>query len=540
MNTSITLHTKALRQYALPCRFSPRFILLGLIALVGSALAQSLRAQDGDYGNNNTAEGNNALTEIIFYGGSGTDNTAIGYQALGFDSTGSRNTAIGSQAMGPNPTSYLITGNQNTATGFQAMYSEKNGLNNVANGAYALFSNTSGNNNIGIGYLAQLNNQTGENNIGIGSSALDGNKTGTDNIAIGSRALDSSDQAADNTAIGSNAMSNSTTGSQNTAIGSHALYGHATNGESDSTGSFNTATGFEALFFDKDGGGNVANGWLALYSNTNGAYNTGVGTSALRLNTAGNQNTAIGTNALYHSTGSNNVALGYQSGQNLTTGSNNIIIGAGVLGSSGDNNITRIGKTTQVKTFIGGIFNIPEPPASGIKPVYINSNGQLGTTPPASSARFKEAIKPMEKASESILSMKPVTFRYKNDTERTPEFGLIAEEVAKLNPDLVVRDQNGEIYTVRYDAVNAMLLNEFLKEHRKVAEQARTAEQQEARLAKQEATNAELKTLVAQQQNDFKATIAQQQKQIEALTAGVGKIAFAIELNKPAAKVANQ
>ena len=157
-------------------------------------------------------------------------------------------------------------------------------------------------------------------------------------------------------------------------------------------------------------------------------------------------------------------------------------------------------------------------------------------------ARFKDAIKPMNRASEAILALKPVTFRYKEelDPDKIPQFGLIAEEVEKVDPDLIVRDEDGKVMTVRYDAVNAMLLNEFLKEHRKVEEQARTAQQQEARLAKQEATNAELKTLVAQQQNDFKATIAQQQKQIEALTAGLGKIAFEVELSKPTAKVANQ
>src|SRR5438874_2335050 len=312
MNTPIPLHTKALTQGPLPCQLLARFILLGLIAVVGSAVAQGVHAQaDGGYGNNNTAEGDNALVEIIARGGSGRDYTAIGYGALGFDSTGSQNTALGSQAMGPNPTDHLITGNQNTATGLQALYS------------------------------------------------------------------------------------------------------------------------------DEDGGGNVANGWLALYSNTNGAYNTGVGTSALRLNTVGNQNTATGTNALYHSTGNNNTALGFAAGQNLTTGSNNIIIGAGLLGASGDANVTRIGNTTQKKTFIGGIYNIAEPVASGIKPVYINSNGQLGTTPPASSARSKETIKPKDKASEGILSLRPVTFRYKNDGEKTPQFGLIAEEEAKENRDLV-------------------------------------------------------------------------------------------------------
>lgn len=128
-------------------------------------------------------------------------------------------------------------------------------------------------------------------------------------------------------------------------------------------------------------------------------------------------------------------------------------------------------------SFIAGIYNIAEPVASGIKPVYINSTGQLGTTPPASSRRFKEAIKPMDKSSEAILGLTPVTFRYKSDSESTPQFGLIAEEVAKVNPDLVVRDDKGEIYTVRYDAVNAMLLNEFLKAHGQIEQQTRRIEE---------------------------------------------------------------
>jgi Chaperone of endosialidase len=142
-------------------------------------------------------------------------------------------------------------------------------------------------------------------------------------------------------------------------------------------------------------------------------------------------------------------------------------------------------------------------------PVYINSNGQLGTQPPASSRRFKEAIKPMDKSSEAILGLKPVTFHYKSDAQNTPQFGLIAEEVAKVNPDLVVRDDNGEIYTVRYEAVNAMLLNEFLKEHQRAVADHRKVEEQGA-------------------------LIARQQKQIEALTATVQKVSDQIALSKPA------
>jgi len=204
-----------------------------------------------------------------------------------------------------------------------------------------------------------------------------------------------------------------------------------------------------------------------------GNNNTATGSGALTSNTIGTNNTATGFNALFRSTGSTNIAVGALGGQNLTTGSNNIDIGhAGVAGESAK---IRIGtQGTQNGTFIAGIYNVSE--GGTIKPVYINSTGRLGTQPPASARKFKEEIKAMEKTSEGILKLKPVTFRYKNDAECTPQFGLIAEDVANVNPDLVVRDENGEIYTVRYEAVNAMLLNEFLKEHRKVEKLEATVE----------------------------------------------------------------
>src|SRR5205823_947841 len=206
-----------------------------------------------------------------------------------------------------------------------------------------------------------------------------------------------------------------------------------------------------------------------------------------------------------------NLALGDQAGVNLTTGHDNIDIGnAGVAGES---NTMRLGNGKQTRTFIKGIRGVTTDNANAV-PVVIDSAGQLGTI--SSSARFKDQIKPMNNASEAIMALKPVTFHYKSDSAGTPQFGLIAEEVAKVNPELVVRDDNGEIYTVRYDAVNAMLLNEFLKEHRNVAEQ-------QTKVAEQESTIAELKT-----------TVAQQQKQIAALTAGLQKVSAAVELNKRA------
>src|SRR5207248_4998519 len=161
--------------------------------------------------------------------------------------------------------------------------------------------------------------------------------------------------------------------------------------------------------------------------------------------------------------GSFNTAVGTNAGANLTTGSDNIAIGA--LGVAGESNTMRIGTVKQTATFITGIRGSATANANAV-PVVIDSAGQLGTI--SSSQRFKDGIKPMDQASDTILALKPVTFHYKTDNQNTPQFGLIAEEVAKVNPDLVVHDENGEIYTVRYEAVNAMLLNEFLKEHCRV------------------------------------------------------------------------
>ena len=295
------------------------------------------------------------------------------------------------------------------------------------------------------------------------------------------------------------ALGANTTGAENTAFGDAAL-------NLNTTGSANTAVGFDALLTNKTGSANTATGFGALFKNT-ATNNTATGSVALEFNTTGTANTANGAGALRaNTTGGGNVALGYQAGLNLTTGSNNIDVGAGVLGVAAEANTIRIG-TTQIKTFIAGIHGAT---ASGGAAVFINASGELGTL--TSSARFKEAIKPMDKASEAILALKPVTFRYKHDLDPdgVPQFGLVAEQVEKVNPDLVARDADGKVYTVRYEAVNAMLLNEFLKEHRKVEEQG--------------------------------ATIAKQQKQIEALTTGLQKVSDQLEASKatPQIVVSNQ
>jgi hypothetical protein len=334
------------------------------------------------------------------------------------------------------------------------------------------------------------------------------------NTAEGTNALLSLSSGSNNTAIGFSVLGNTTTGSDNTANGAYALL-------TNSTGSDNTATGIEALNRNTIGLNNTANGVNALFFNSTGNNNTANGVNALFNNTAGgttggSSNTAEGMNALMNNTsGSNNIALGVSAGANLTTGKNNIDIGN--VGVAAESAKIRIGtKGTHKQTFIAGISGATV--AGGVG-VIVNSSGQLGTV--TSSARFKEAIKPMDKASEAILALKPVTFHYKQDLDPDgiPQFGLVAEQVEKVNPDLVARDEEGKPYTVRYEAVNAMLLNEFLKEHRMVQE---------------------LKSIVAKQE----ATAAQQQTEIKALTASlkkqdaqIEKVSAQIETTKPAPHV---
>jgi endosialidase-like protein len=317
-------------------------------------------------------------------------------------------------------------------------------------------------------------------NTAEGDFALRAGTAGINNSAFGFAAL-ANNQGSYNTGIGSAALYVNSGGNFNTATGFAALY---SNGGSD-----NTANGFDALNFNTFGGDNTADGFMALFRNDLGTDNTAVGSQTLFANT-GSNNTGIGSGPLFsNGTGNDNTAVGFEALISNTTGSNNIALGSGAgsalgTGAPGDDNIEigndgggfdtgtiRIGtQGTQGACFIAGIAGVLED--TPIAAVTINANGQLGTAPSdgimLSSRRFKKEIKPMDKTSEAILQFKPVTFRYKNQDKGTPQFGLIAEEVAEVNPDLVTRDENGEPYSVRYEAVNAMLLNEFLKEHQKV------------------------------------------------------------------------
>jgi hypothetical protein len=298
------------------------------------------------------------------------------------------------------------------------------------------------------------------------------------NTAEGQAALLSLTTGGFNTAVGLFSLRSDTTGGLNTALGAGTLLAN--------TSSENTATGAGTLLSNSTGSSNTGNGAFALFSNSTGNFNTAVGDRAL-FNNTGDDNTAIGSGALFqNTTGLGNIALGVNAGFAVTTAGN--VISIGIAGG----NVTN-------SCFIGNIRATTTANNNAI-PVLIDSAGQLGTL--SSSRRFKKEIKPMDKTSEAILALKPVTFHYKSDKNNRPEFGLIAEQVAEVNPDLVVRDENGEIYTVRYDAVNAMVLNEFLKEHRKNEEQ--------------------------------EATITRLQKQVEALAAGLQKVSAQLELSKRA------
>jgi hypothetical protein len=335
---------------------------------------------------------------------------------------------------------------------------------NTAEGFEALFSLTSGTFNTALGWLSLASVTTGGLNTGVGAGTL---------------VLNTADG---NTATGAAALLNNTTGFGNTANGSFAL---ATN----TTGNNNTAVGREALSSCATGGNNTAVGTSALANHTTGSNNTAIGREALLNDTTGESNVAIGRSALVNNTnGVTNIAIGTDSGGSVTTASNVVCIGFGVGGANVDET-----------TWIGNIFGVTTQSGT-TAPVIVSNTGQLGTL--VSSERFKKDIAAMEKTSEAILALRPVTFHYKTDASETPQFGLVAEEVAKVDPALVLPDKQGKPYTVRYEAVNAMLLNEFLKEHRKVE---------------------------------------QLEKQIEALTAGLQKVSAQLEGNKPAPRVvANQ
>jgi hypothetical protein len=363
-------------------------------------------------------------------------------------------------------------GNFNTFQGENALINLGVGAGNTGVGWFALFftSATSFNTGLGAGALA-LNNS--DDNTAIGAGAMLLNTSGIDNVAVGTDALLNNGDGSDNNAIGSFALSNN--------LG----------------GSFNNAHGRDALF-NNLGSENNAFGDLALLSNTTGSTNTAMGDDALVSCTTGNSNTALGDEA----------------GNNLIDGEGNIYIGAQVQAAdTGELEFIRIGNDTAFSfpydTFIAGIFGRANDPGTATT-CFVDADGKLASV--FSSRRYKHDIKPIDNASEAILALKPVSFHYNSDAKNTPCFGLIAEEVAAVNPDLVIRDKTGEPMTVRYDQVNAMLLNEFLKEHKKVEEQQASISQ----------LKREVHTMVAQ---------------LKERAAQIQKVSAQLEMSKPAAKV---
>jgi trimeric autotransporter adhesin len=411
-------------------------------------------------------------------------------------SDSSWNTAMGTEALqSVTPNSCLYCGIENTAAGAFAMQNNTSGGGNVAVGFLAMQFNVTGHNNTGVGDSALQDNTTGEFNTAVGSGALLRSTTAYNNTGIGLDALVYNTTGGNNTATGANALFSNTTAGENTAIGYNALYFNTTGGEntasgavslySNKTGNNNTATGYAALQSNTNGASNTASGNHALYSNTTGFHDTADGAEALFSNTTGNFNTAFGLEALFSNrSGSNNVAVGTSAGY-LTTGSNNIDIGN--QGAAGESGTIRVGAPgAQTVAYIAGIENAKVTGSA----VYVTAKGQLGVL--ASSERYKTAITSMENQTDRLQRLRPVTFHLKTEPQGDVQYGLIAEEVAKVYPELVVRNEAGKIEGVRYDELAPMLLNEVQRQ----AAEIRELKQQQ----KQFATQAELNDLKQQLQ----------------------------------------
>jgi hypothetical protein len=398
----------------------------------------------------------------------GSTNIALGYEALVSDTTGGNNTASGMSAL-----QYNNTGGSNTASGNLALYSNTSGSDNTADGWEALNQNLTASNNTASGGNALFFNTTGSNNTASGYEALFTNATGGNNTASGALALCSNTTGGSNTASGYQALY-STNASANTASGYQALYS--------ATASNNTADGFEALYSDTTGSENTTDGNQALLSNTTGSDNTASGFFAMFFSSTGSQNTAYGISALgANGSGNNNIAIGYEAAINVSGGnSNNIHIGS--QGSSGDSGTIRIGTSgTQTSFFAAGVSGVT---VGSAVPVMIDSaTGQLGTV--SSSRRFKEDIQDMGDASRDLMRLRPVTFRYKQpfaDGSKPMQYGLIAEEVAGVYPDMVVHSADGQVETVKYQMLTPMLLNEVQRHESEIQDLQAEFNQMEAAL----------------------------------------------------------
>ena len=481
-------------------------ILTFITALCWLALSAPLNAQcpSDCPGNGNSAVGVNALSALT----TGINNTAVGANALTSNTTGTYNVAIGSSALRSN-----VTGDFNMAIGTEALRDNLSNFN-LAIGFRAAFQNTTGNNLTGIGAAALRNNTTASFNTAIGANALRQNTISEANVAVGDAALASyngTDPGVDgfNTALGSIALTSLTEGFQNTGVGRRAL-------ESLTSGNNNTSVGWRSGDNLATGSNNTFLGRSAGVS-YNGAESNNICIGGGTAGTAGESNAihigsnlpSSGINVVNNGAAANSITIG------IGNGSGGITVLETLLGST-----IRIGADLPAppasSTFVGGIFN--SIPAIGSHLVVIGPNGKLADSF-VSSRRFKKDIAPIDKISEGILALKPVTFHFKDDDTNYPQFGLIAEDVAEVNPDWITRDSQGEIHGVRYDTIPVLLLNEFLKEHKKVEEQ--------------QASIAELKSTVAQQQKGMEVLTAQLKEQ----AAQIQKVSAQLEASKPAPKV---
>ncbi len=487
-----------------PNRLRTVMLISGLSATAAIA-TQPSDSVTSDAGNN-TAVGSNALLNLPALGAQGScnstgggpyvpglgfgftfcswRNTAVGGGALKANGTGHNNTAVGSYAMQSNTSGYYNTGIgnsalaantsgwANTGVGTGALLRNTNGYYNTAVGTYSLLNNLSGVRNSAFGSYAMLHNQSGSNNSASGSYAIHGNTTGSNNSALGTYALESNN------------------GDGNTAVGAYAL-------QANTSGTYNAAVGYKALAANISGGNNTAFGRMALSANTVGAGNAAQGFNALLLNANGARNTAIGNDALQNNVaGSYNSAIGFQAGLNIT-GSYNIDIANN--GVAGESNTTRIGTdavpgvlpvTGVTATYIAGIYNTN---ITGGKAVYVTAAGQLVTE--GSSERFKTDVATMPDVSARLAQLHPVTFRYKTDQAGTLQYGLIAEEVEKVSPELVLRDDAGRIQGVRYEELAPMLLSEMQHAEGTIAALVAENRAQAEKIRELDAEVAELKIL---------------------------------------------
>jgi hypothetical protein len=369
-------------------------------------------------------------------------NTAMGAGGLANLTLGVFNTASGYSALSSNAS------DDNTAAGANALYFNTTGYYNTASGLQALYSNAIGNENTASGFNVLYFNTTGSRNNASGANALFSNTTGSRNNAAGGSAMYSNTTADDNNAMGYVAMYSNTTGTLNNAVGNFSLYYNT-------TGSNNSAVGYAALYHNTTGSNNNAQGFYALQSNT---------------------------------TGSSNIAIGEYAGYNLTTGGSNIDIGS--RGVAGESSVIRIGRSPSA-TYIAGISSAKVTGSA----VYVTSTGQLGVM--ASSERYKTAIVPMGANTAKLRELRPVTFHLKTDPRGVTQYGLIAEEVAKVYPELVIRDAAAKIEGVRYEELAPMLLNEAQQERQAAAAQRQA---QDKKIAVQAAQLHNMKQELAQMQ----------------------------------------